>query len=211
MKTIKLPARIFEYDPTRPLGKPGGFGQVFAGKTSEGGEVAIKKLHVSVADAAHREMRIVDELKKRSFEHVIPFIDGGEDADSGGYFVVMPKADKSLQSMIDTNGSFTTTDVTPILFQIAKGLSEVGDLVHRDLKPDNVLFHDGKWKIADFGIARFVQEVTASNTLKDYLSPLYASPEQWRSERATHATDVYALGCISAADAEEPPDISSNQ
>jgi len=65
-----------------------------------------------------------------------------------------------------------------------------------DLKPDNILYHDGKWKIADFGIARFVEEATASNTLKEFLSPWYAAPEQWRLERATHGTDVYALGCI---------------
>jgi len=59
-----------------------------------------------------------------------------------------------------------------------------------------VLFHDGKWKVADLGIARFIEEATSSNTLKDCLSPFYAAPEQWRFERATHATDVYALGCI---------------
>lgn len=68
--------------------------------------------------------------------------------------------------------------------------------MHRDLKPDNVLHHDGRWKVADLGIARFVEEATASNTLKECLSPYYAAPEQWRLERATHATDVYALGCV---------------
>jgi eukaryotic-like serine/threonine-protein kinase len=196
VKTIKLPSGTFEYDLAKPLGKRGGFGQVFVGKTAKGDGVAVKKLHVSAADTAHREMRIVDELKKRLFEYVIPFIDAGEDADSGEYFVIMPKAEKSLQALVDANGSLTTIDAAAILFQIAKGLSEVGDLVHRDMKPDNVLLHEGKWKIADFGIARFVQEVTASNTLKDCLSPFYAAPEQWRMERATHATDIYALGCI---------------
>jgi eukaryotic-like serine/threonine-protein kinase len=64
------------------------------------------------------------------------------------------------------------------------------------LKPDNVLLQQGKWKIADFGIARFVDEATSTNTLREHLTDAYAAPEQWRSERATHATDVYALGCI---------------
>jgi serine/threonine-protein kinase len=73
---------------------------------------------------------------------------------------------------------------------------EVDEIVHRDLKPDNVLFHEGAWKIADFGIARFIEEATRSSTLKDCLTQEYAAPEQWRSERATHATDIYALGCI---------------
>jgi len=52
------------------------------------------------------------------------------------------------------------------------------------------------WKIADFGIARFVEESTSLNTLKDNLTPPYAVPEQWKLERASSATDIYSLGCI---------------
>jgi serine/threonine protein kinase len=196
MRTVKLPTGTFEYDPAKPLGKPGGFGQVFLGKSPNGDQLAIKKLHVSAADAAHRELRIADELKGRSFEHVVPFIDSGEDADTGNYFVVMAKAGGSLEGKVVKDGPANPQEAAGILLQITKGLIEVGDLVHRDLKPDNVLFHDDHWKIADFGIARFVEEATASNTLKDCLSPYYAAPEQWRLERASHATDVYALGCI---------------
>jgi hypothetical protein len=196
MAIIKLPTGTYEYDPSKPLGKRGGFGQVYAGKTASGGEVAVKKLHLSAADAAHRELRIADELKGRSFEHVIRFIDAGEDADTGDYFAVMPKAEGSLQSRVEKGGVLGAAVAAAILLQIVKGLIEVGELVHRDLKPDNILLHEGKWKIADFGIARFVEEATASNTLKDCLSPHYAAPEQWRLERATHATDVYSLGCV---------------
>ncbi len=108
----------------------------------------------------------------------------------------MPRAEGSLQNRVEKGGMFAAADAAAVLLQIVKGLIEVGELVHRDLKPDNVLLHEGNWKIADFGIARFVQDATASNTLKDCLSPYYAAPEQWRLERATHATDVYALGCI---------------
>src|SRR5512145_1867623 len=82
------------------------------------------------------------------------------------------------------------------MLQIIRGLQEVQDLVHRDLKPDNILFHQGKWKIADFGIAKFVADATSDKTLKGWMSVHYAAPEQWRSERATNATDIYALGCI---------------
>lgn len=196
MKSIRLPAGLFKYDPAKPLGKPGGFGQVFAGMTAEGVEVAVKKLHVSAADAAHRELRIAEEFRGRTFQHVIPFIDSGEDADSGGYFVIMPRAERSLQAAIEGGGQHDSTDVASILLQIVSGLIEVGDLIHRDLKPDNILFHEARWKVADFGIARFTEEATSTNTLKDCLSPNYAAPEQWRFEHATHATDVYALGCV---------------
>lgn len=196
MKKIKLPTGVFEYNPKELLGKSGGFGQVFLGRTSSGEVVAVKKLHISAADAAHRELRIADELKGKYFEHVMPFIDSGEDADRGEYFLIMPKADRSLQSALEENGKFNASDAAAALLQILKGLNEVENLVHRDLKPDNVLWHDGRWKVADFGIARFMEEATASNTLKDCLSPFYAAPEQWRFQRATRATDIYALGCI---------------
>jgi hypothetical protein len=78
-------------------------------------------------------------------------------------------------------------------------LAEVEDITHRDLKPGNILCHQGVWKIADFGIARFVEENTSLATLKECLSPPYAAPEQWQLERATSATDIYALGCIGYA------------
>lgn len=59
-----------------------------------------------------------------------------------------------------------------------------------------MLLHDGKWKIADFGIARFVEDATSAHTVREFLSPQYAAPEQWIGERATQATDVYALCCV---------------
>ena len=196
MNTIKLPTGIFEYDPAKPLGRRGGFGQVFAGQTANGDEVAVKKLHVSAADAAHRELRVADEFRGRTFRNVIPFIDSGEDADTGDYFVIMPRAERSLQSVIDSDGPLNASGTANVLLQIVNGLIEVGEVVHRDIKPDNILFHEGKWKVADFGIARFLEAATSNNTLKDCLSPGYAAPEQWRLERSAHATDVYALGCV---------------
>jgi serine/threonine-protein kinase len=84
------------------------------------------------------------------------------------------------------------------LLEIASGLLEVDDWVHRDLKPENVLRYGNRWNVADFGIARPTEAKTSLRTLKDALSPPYAAPEQWNGQRATHATDVYALGCIGA-------------
>jgi serine/threonine-protein kinase len=196
MRTIKLPTGLFEFDPARSLGKRGGFGQVFWGITQDGKEIAVKKLHLSASEAAHRELRVADELRGSNFQYIIPFIDAGMDADTGDYFTIMPKADRSLQDKIDQDKSLSSYESISILLQIVNGLLEVDGLVHRDLKPDNILFHEGKWKIADFGIARFIENSTSTNTLKDCLSPYYAAPEQWRFERSTHATDIYAIGCI---------------
>lgn len=195
MKKIKL-SEIYYYEPKEPLGKAGGFGQVFRGKSSSGEEVAIKRLHLSAADAAHRELRVADELKGKKQKHVLQILDAGEDSESGEYFIAMVRADRTLASVVEERGPLPVEEAAAIMLQIAIGLEEVGELVHRDLKPENILLQDGLWKIADFGIARFFEEATSQNTVKDFLSPLFAAPEQWRFEKATHATDIYALGCV---------------
>ena len=199
MPKIKLPCGEWYYDANKSLGPEGGFGQVFAGTDEGHRALAVKRIKLKAEEAAHRELRIADELAGTQFSHVIPIFDSGQDAESGSYFVVMSRAEKSLQDELNAGHTFSNSDAARIMLQIALGLSEVSQIVHRDLKPGNVLYHDGKWKVADFGIARFVEESTSLRTLKDFLSPQYAAPEQWRFEHATHATDVYALGCIGYA------------
>jgi serine/threonine-protein kinase len=199
MERIKLPRGEWQYDGAKPLGHRGGFGTVYLGFSEALGNLAVKRLHLSASHAAHREIEIATDLAGRELKNVISVLDAGEDPDSGGYFVVMPKADKSLQDDLGRGVRFTDLDAARVLLHIADALIEVGDIVHRDLKPANVLFHDGRWKVADFGIARFVEESTSLQTLKGCLTPEYAAPEQWQYVRATSATDVYALGCIGVA------------
>lgn len=196
MVEIRLQKAAWRYDPSAPLGPAGGFGAVFEGADGSANPVAVKKLHITAATAAHRELAIAADLAGRPLQHVMPVLDAGQDANSDGYFVVMPVAEYSLQQYLDRNGPVAETYAASILINILSGLEEVPHIVHRDLKPANVLWHDGMWKIADFGIARFVEESTSTETLKRALSPYYAAPEQWRHERATAATDIYALGCI---------------
>jgi eukaryotic-like serine/threonine-protein kinase len=194
---IRLPRGVWFYEPLRPLGPKGGFGEVFEGVDQSGNEVAVKRLHVDAAAAAHRELTIADDLAGRTLNHVLPVFDAGQDAETGAYFVVMPRAHGSLSEHIRSRGGrVEEAEAVQILQDIVAGLIEVGDIVHRDLKPANVLMHEGQWKIADFGIARFVADATASNTLKDALTAPFAAPEQWTGEHATNATDVYALGCV---------------
>jgi hypothetical protein len=199
MQKIALSKGVWFYDLAKPLGKPGGFGAVYEGFSTERGELAVKRLHLTANDAAHREMRIASDLAGRHLSHVIPVLDAGEDPESSAYFVVMPKAEKSLQGAIDGGVTFSGPDAARILLDIANALAEVNDIVHRDLKPANILLHENKWKVADFGIARFVEDSTSLQTLKGCLSPPYAAPEQWQNIHATSATDVYALGCIGYA------------
>ena len=144
---VKLPNGIWTYDPQKPLGTPGGFGAVFAGKSSSGEPVAVKKLHLGATDAAHRELKIASELANRKFEHVMPVLDAGQDSESDGYFVIMPVADQSLQDVLNRNGAMEEAQAVEVVLQVTLGLTELPDLVHRDLKPANVLLLNGSWKI----------------------------------------------------------------
>jgi len=134
---------------------------------------------------------------EKTFAHVVPVLDAGQDSESDRYFLVMPVCEFSLQDKInEANGAVEVEIAKLAITEIIAGLSEVSNITHRDLKPANVLFQEGAWKIADFGIAKFVEDSTSIETLRDSLTPKYAAPEQWKGERPTTATDVYALGCI---------------
>lgn len=195
MPTIRLNSAEWVYDEGAPLGAPGGFGEVFRG-TGDVGGVAVKRLKLTASEAAHREMKIGKALAGRSLKHVVPVLDYGQDASSDNYFLVMPVCEKSLQDVLAEKGVLTIPEARSIALDVLAGLSEVGDIVHRDLKPGNVLFLEGYWRLADFGIAKFVADSTSLLTLRSALTAAYGAPEQWRGEASTHATDVYALGCM---------------
>jgi eukaryotic-like serine/threonine-protein kinase len=196
LRSIRLPVGEWEYDESKPLGKPGGFGEVFHG-IGANGSVAIKRLKVNADQAAHRELNIGQSLMQQSFSNVVPVLDAGQDSESDRYFLVMPVCAFSLQDKInEADGAIDEAIAMAAINGIINGLTEVENIVHRDLKPANVLYHEGTWKIADFGIAKFVEDSTSMETLRNSLTPMYAAPEQWRGERPTAATDIYALGCI---------------
>lgn len=69
-------------------------------------------------------------------------------------------------------------------------------ILHRDVKPLNIFISKyGIAKIGDFGISRYVDEVTREHTVWNFRSPAYSAPEQWNNEKPDEATDVYQLGC----------------
>ena len=118
---IRLLEGLWVYDEGEPLGKPGGFGAVFVGYSEKHGPIAVKKLHLDVGEAAHREMEVAGDLAGTDFQHVMSVLDAGEDAEGDGYFVVMPKADKSLQDELDSGKTFDDVEVAQVLLAIATG------------------------------------------------------------------------------------------
>ena len=142
---------------------------------------------------AQRELLFAD---LNDIPNIIPIIDDGET--DNDLVLIMPRAEISLRRhLIETNGLLDFSEAITILSDIAVALEGLnGNVVHRDLKPENILRLNGKWCLADFGISRYAEATTASDTRKYAFSPPYAAPERWRDERASAATDVYSFGVI---------------
>ena len=173
-----------------PLGE-GGFGKVFLAQ-SDAEPSAVAKF-IPKAPGADREL-LFENLE--GVPNVMPILDKGELGDF--WVIVMPRADKSLTDyMQERDGRLLVEEATKVLTDIVEALCAIEDhVVHRDIKPDNVLLLDGRWCLADFGISRYAEATTAPDTRKYAMTPPYAAPEQWRGQRATSATDVYALGVL---------------
>jgi len=171
------------------IGK-GGFGRVFEA-VGEDGRLAAVKL-IPKEPGADRELLFEDLTGVRC---VVPIIDSGEwDAN---WVLVMPRAAKSLRTHLTDRGSLSPEEAVAILSDVAMALADLqGRVVHRDIKPDNILFLDGHWCLSDFGIARYAEASTAPDTHKWAWTPPYNPPERWRGERATPASDTYSLGVM---------------
>lgn len=196
MRTLKLANGVWRYDESAPLGSPGGFASVYAGLSGNDAPVAIKVFHPGVGQDANRELQFAVARLGKTATHVIAVHDCGVDAATHQPAIVMARGEYSLSQHSKSQGCLAESVACAIGCAIVDGLLEVSDWVHRDLKPANVIWCDGTWRLVDFGIARIADASTAAGTMKDFLSAHYAAPEQWNSEHATHATDVYALGCI---------------
>lgn len=169
----------------------GGYGQVLEARSESGINGAAKL--VPKEPGAERELLFAELGGVRN---VVPIIDDGETGDA--WVLVMPRAERSLEQHLEqAGGSLDVGSAVAVLRDIAAALADLEDrVVHRDLKPGNVLLLDGHWCLADFGIARYADATTAPDTRKGAFSIFYAAPERWNNDRATAATDVYSFGCI---------------
>ncbi len=108
---------------------------------------------------------------------------------------------ETLQQMIDRTGPLDVPEVLRIGCQIAEGLAAAHDtdLIHRDVKPANVLIEGGprrRVKLTDFGLARAADDASLSQSGLVAGTPLYMAPEQARGEALDHRADLFSLGSV---------------
>ena len=168
--------------------------------------VAVKVLDaraVSSADpeAVRRFQREAQSLAGFSHPNVVQVFDAGTNADGDPYIVLELVEGQSLATMLHEHGPLALGEATRITQALlaALGTAHAAGLVHRDVKPSNVLFdHEGTAKLADFGIARRFDQMEESLTATGMVvgTPRYLAPEQAAGQALTPATDVYAAGLI---------------
>ncbi|HEX3693606.1 MAG TPA: protein kinase [Solirubrobacteraceae bacterium] len=175
-------------------------------------EVAIKLMHREIAsDSDHlerfrREARAVAQL---NHAHVVSVIDAGEwdDGDMGGgpvatatpYIVLEHVAGETLKDLIRRDAPLDAATALAYAIEIARALAAAHSqgIVHRDVKPQNVLLSgEGGAKITDFGIARTLAEEGLTMDGRVLGTTDYVSPEQALGQAVTGQSDVYSLGVV---------------
>lgn len=192
---------IGPYRTTGTLGE-GGVGRVYQALSPKGERVAIKVLaeKESVADPLLRArfLREMKALEKIANDAVVPFLDSGEDLTVGPYLVMGLVEGKTLGEL-GRGKKLCPEAVILLVHALAGGVLAIhrAGLVHRDLKPDNVIVTaQGRLVIVDFGLAISGESSrhTAIGTVAG--SVPYMSPEQIEGRDLTPATDVWSLGVM---------------
>src|SRR5438309_9494348 len=165
--------------------------------------VALKELRPELAavigsDRFLKEIKVTAQLQH---PHILGLIDSG-DADGLIYYVMPVVEGQSGRDRLNHEKQLPIEDAVRITGEVASALDYAHrhGVIHRDVKPENILLHEGQALVADFGIALAVSAAGATRMTESGMSlgtPHYMSPEQAMGERElTARSDVYALGAV---------------
>jgi eukaryotic-like serine/threonine-protein kinase len=187
----------------RGLVGSGGMAYVYLARDEVlGRDVALKMLKARYAENEELVERFRREARSAaslSHPHIVPVFDWGETGDGTYYIAMEYLSGGTLKDRVMSEGMLSPQTVVEVALQITEALEAAHErgVIHRDIKPRNILITDsGHVKVADFGIAR-AAEVTTISGLGDILGSVkYMSPEQAAGERAGEASDLYSLGVV---------------
>ncbi|MFI6509882.1 serine/threonine-protein kinase [Streptosporangium sp. NPDC050855] len=188
----------------RPLGRiaSGGMGEVWRARDDLlGREVAVKLLRAHVAEDPEFRRRFRSEARIAaglSDPGIAQVFDYGE-AEGVAYLVMELVPGQSLAGILTRDGRLPPEVTLDVVHQTARALhaAHSGGIIHRDIKPGNLLVTEaGVIKITDFGIARVLEAAPVTQTGMLLGTAQYVSPEQASGEPLTPATDIYSLGVV---------------
>ncbi len=186
----------------RELGR-GGMATVFlAHDLKHDRDVALKFIHAELADAigTERFQSEIAVLAKLQHPHILPLYDSGEV--EGSLFYVMPfVGGESLRERLLRERQLPVPDALRLAREVADALAyaHAQGVIHRDVKPENILLANGHALVADFGIARAVSRAAGRRTTEDGFAvgtPAYMSPEQASGDPIDGRSDEYSLACV---------------
>jgi len=195
------------YETGRELGR-GGMARVYLARDRKHGrDVAIKVLRpeLSASLGFGRFLREIEIAARLRHPNIVPLYDSGE---VGGllYFVMPFEEGRSLRQRLHEGGPLPISEAMSVLRDVARALAYAHDhsVVHRDVKPDNVMLTGDAAVVTDFGIAKAVSAALTDSggmTLTQAGSvmgtPAYMAPEQAMGDPATdHRADIYSFGCL---------------
>lgn len=204
-KSVPIICKVRHYELTEEIGC-GGMARVYKAFDRKNDAIVavkmVKTTGVELDEAAiRREIDIYERLKSMSCPYILLVSDVFRDNDK--YVLVTEYADGgSLWDLVggemsdEKRAHLDDKTVKEIVLDILKGLiclHEI-DIVHRDIKPQNILRCDDKWKIADFGISKKTNKPVTSHTFQGAHSAPWAPPEQMEGVPAHPSADIYALG-----------------
>ncbi|MER5731619.1 serine/threonine-protein kinase [Streptomyces sp. NPDC002138] len=180
----------------------GGMGQVFLGTSPGGRKVAVKLIRAELAGTAQfreRFAREVEAARQVGGFHTAQVVDADPGAESP-WLVTAFIQGPTLHRAVAEHGPVGPAVALRLGAGLAEGLAAIHrcGLVHRDLKPGNVIVAEDGPRIIDFGIARAVDASSLTATGSVIGTYAYMSPEQIRADRAGPASDVFALGSVLA-------------
>ncbi len=195
-------AFLGRYEVEREIGR-GGNARIFLATDSAGRQVALKVLHpellISVAaDRFLREIRLASQL---DHPHIAQIIDSGEH-EWLVYYVMSYVEGPTLREWLDRNSQLTLPETLRLAADLLDALDHAHShgIIHRDVKPANVVMSTSGAVLLDFGIARAVAAAGNDQLTRSGIAvgtSAYMSPEQITASREIdHRSDIYSLGCV---------------
>jgi Protein kinase domain len=181
----------------------GAMGEVYEATAADGRLAAVKLLNqratgsTSLVERFHREMTVAAKLESPHIVRVYEL----SPPDAPVPFIAMERLHGiDLAARLRAQTRLPSDELVVMLDQVARALevAQKAGVVHRDLKPHNLFFHEGTtWKVLDFGVSKVLDAGEGTLTGEGIVgTPQYMAPEQASGGSVTHAADVYALGAI---------------
>ncbi|MEU4064009.1 RodZ domain-containing protein [Streptomyces wedmorensis] len=197
-----LPRRIGVYAVERELGA-GGMGTVYLARSPGGRAVAVKVARPELAADPHFRRRFraeVEAARRVGGFHTAPVVDADPDAEVP-WLATAYVPGPTLAELVERQGPMDEARLRSLGAALAEALQAVHacGLVHRDLKPGNIIMADDGPRVLDFGIARAVESTRLTATGAAFGTPGYLAPEQAQGDEVGGAADVFALGAVLVA------------